>query len=137
MKNHNLLIPLLLIALSLSIFSFPSVKAANPNILYVNPAGQGPFAAGTTVTYQVKVSQMDPFNAWDIMVMTDPLAINPVSLSITPNLLTANYSLTTLELTNCVNGSGSGCNAAAGDGPGVVHSAVFPLAHLLAEYSSP
>ncbi len=127
MKNHNLLIPLLLVALSLSIFSFPSVKAANANILDVSPATQGPFAAGTTVTYQVKVSQMDPFNAWDIMVMTDPSAINPVSLSITPNLLTANYSLPLLELTNCVNGSGSGCNTAAGDGPGVVHSAVFPL----------
>ncbi len=119
----------MLIALSLSIFSFPSVKAANANILYVNPALQGPFPAGTTVTYQVKVSQMDPFNAWDIMVKTDPSAsaLNPVSLSITPNLLTANYSLTLLELTNCVNGSGSGCNTAAGDGPGVVHSAVFPL----------
>jgi hypothetical protein len=127
MKFHNPLVPLLLVALTLSVFSFPAVKAANPNILYVSPAIQGPFAAGTTVTYQVKVSQIDPFNAWDIKVATDPSALNPVSISITPNTLTANYSLTLLELTNCVNGSGTGCNTAGGDGPGVAHSAVFPL----------
>ncbi len=126
MKYRNLLVPLL-IALSLSVFSFPAVKGANPNILYVSPARQGPFPAGTTVTYQVKVSQMDPFNAWDIMVKTDPSALNPVSLSVTPNTLTANYSISTLELTNCINGSGTGCNTAGGDGPGVVHSAIFPL----------
>ena len=125
MKYHNLLLPLLLVALSLSLLEVPAVKAANANILYVNPGNQGPFPMGTTVTYQVRVSQMDSFNAWDIKVSSDPAVLNPVSLSITPNTLTGNFSLSELELTNCVNGSGTGCSV--GDGPGVAHSAVFPL----------
>jgi len=106
-------------------------NAANPNILYINPPQQGPFSAGTTVTYQVKVSQMDPFNTWDVQVKTDPNVLNPVGLTITPNALTGNYSITLLELTNCINGgnnggSAIGCDQSKGDGPGVVHSAVFP-----------
>ncbi len=127
MKHHNLLVPLLLVALTLSVFSVPSIKGANPNILYVNPPSQPAATPGSTVTYQVKVAQIDPFNAWDIMVKTDANAVNPASLSITPNTLTGNFSISLIELTHCVNNVGTGCNPAAGDGPGVVHSAVFPL----------
>src|SRR2546428_7986639 len=78
-------------------------NAANQNILYINPPQQGPSSAAT-VTYQVKVSQMDPFNTWDIQVKTDPTVLNPISLTITPNTLTGNYSISFNELTNCVNG---------------------------------
>ncbi len=114
----------------LSILLVPSIttpiRAATPNqnLLYVSPSQQGPFAAGTSIAYQVKVANMDPFNGWDIQVATNPNVINPVSLSITPNTLQANYSLNPIELTNCVNGSGTGCDPSIGDGAGVVHSAV-------------
>jgi hypothetical protein len=126
LKNPILTIPILLLAASL-VTAVPPVVGANLNLLYISPPAQGPFAAGSTVTYQIKVAQFDAFNTWDIMVRTDPTAINPVDFSITPNALTANFSVTELELTHCVNGVGSGCNAAAGDGAGVIHSAVLPL----------
>jgi hypothetical protein len=103
-----------------------TVVGANPNILYINPPQLGPFSAGTFITYQVKVANMDPFNTWDIQVKTDPTVLNPVSLTTSGNTLTANYSITEQELTNCINGSGSSCTPPA-DGLGVVHSAVFPL----------
>src|SRR5712692_5617603 len=127
MKNPILAIPILLLAASL-VTTIPPVVGANLNLLYISPSIQAAVAPGSTVTYQVKVAQFDAFNTWDIMVRSsDPTAINPVDFSITPNALTANFSVTELELTHCVNGVGSGCNAAAGDGPGVIHSAVLPL----------
>src|SRR2546422_151385 len=106
----------------------PPVKAANPNILYISPphidSGQ---TLPASVHFAVKVFQMDSFNTWDIQVAVDPTVLSPTSLTITPNTLTANFTVSELELTNCVNGAGSGCDPTKGDGPGVVHSAVFPL----------
>ncbi len=118
---------MLLITLSVVGITTQPVKAANPNILYIAPlhmsSGQ---SVGATINFAVKVSQVDPFNAWDIQVAVDPTVLNPVSFTITPNALTANYSLGELELSHCVNGSGSGC-VPSSDVNGVVHSAVFPL----------
>jgi hypothetical protein len=130
-------LPLLLLASLVLTFLTSSVllvRAANLNLLYVSPAQQGPLPQGSIITYQVKVAKMDPFNAWDIEVETNPTVLNPVSLSITGNTLNANYSLSTFELANCVNGGdpnslgpgSTGCDPSKGDGPGVVHSAVFP-----------
>jgi CARDB len=70
---------------------------------------------------------MSAFNAWDIYVKTDPLVLNPTAFDTTVNTLTVNYSVTVNSLTSCINGLGSGCNPAGGDGPGVVHSAILPL----------
>src|SRR2546426_376926 len=123
-------LPFLLLASLLLTFltaSLPLARAANLNLLYISPNQQGPVPAGSTITYQAKVAQMDPFNAWDIMVKTNPSVLNPVSLTIAPNLLTANFSTTTVEFSNCINGIGT-CNQGNGDGPGVVHSAVQGLA---------
>jgi len=104
------------------------VKASNSNLLYVSPGSQpNGGAVGSMVTVSVKVSQMDPFNTWDIQAKTKPNVLNPVSLSVTGNTLAANYSITYQELANCVNGIGTGCDQSKGDGPGVVHSAIFPL----------
>src|SRR6266704_2800788 len=102
-KRGNL--PFLLLASLLLTFlsaSLPLARAANLNLLYISPNQQGPVPAGSTITYQVKVSQMDPFNAWDVQVKTDPTVLNPISLTITPNALTGNYSIILLELSNCV-----------------------------------
>src|SRR6266704_1396026 len=120
-KQGNL--PLLLLASLLLTFltaSLPLARAANLNLLYISPNQQGPLPTGSTITYQAKVAQMDPFNAWDIMVKTNPSVLNPVSLTITPNVLTANFSIPTTEFNNCVGTCG-------GEGPGVVHSAVEGL----------
>jgi len=124
----KLLLPslMLLIVVSALSVSFRPVSGANPNILYISPAkinsGQ---AVGSSINFAVKVFQMDPFNAWDMQVAVDPTVLNPTSFTITPNLLTANYSISLLELTHCINGLGNGCTAS--DTNGVVHSAVFPL----------
>ena len=127
-KRGNL--PFLLLASLVLTFltaSLPLARAANLNLLYISPNQQGPVPTGSTITYQVKVALVDPFNAWDIQVKTDPTVLNPVSVSIIPNTLTANYSLNPFELANCVNGTGTGCDFSKGDGNGVVHSAIFPL----------
>ncbi len=122
--NIRKLLPVFIAAIALA--AAVSVHPANAaGLLYINPPQQGPFASGTTVTYQVKVANIDPFNGWDISVSTDPTAVNPSSFTITSNLLAANFSQTVLELIHCVNGSGSGCTLT--DGPGVVHSSVVVL----------
>jgi hypothetical protein len=97
------------------------------NLLYVGPSSQPSAAIGSNVTFQVKVSEMDPFNGWDILVKADPAVLNPRDFSITPNVLTANFSIQESEIAHCVNGVGSGCDPTKGDGLGIVHSAVFPL----------
>jgi len=109
-----------------SVGIIPRGEASNLNLLFISPAGQPAASVGSTVTYEVEVALMDPFNAWDILVKTDPTILRPVDFSITPNTLTANYTVPELELAHCVNGAGIGCDPSKGDGPGVVHSAVFP-----------
>ena len=84
--------------------------------LFVGPTPQGPLGAGATVTYQVNVTSMDPFDSWDIVVQADPSVLNPVSISTANNML---GSVT--EVANCINGSGSGCSI--NDNAGGAHSA--------------
>lgn len=74
------------------------------------------------ITYQVKVEKMNPFDSWDVFVRVNNTVLTPISVSISGNLLSANFSAVVVELANCVEGLGIGCTAV--DGPGVVHSAV-------------
>lgn len=117
---------LLIGTFSIGVFPRGEASNSNPNLLFIGPATQPGAAVGSYVIFEVDVAQMDPFNAWDIMVKADPAILRPVDFSITPNTLTANYSIPELELAHCVNGMGTGCDPSKGDGPGVVHSAVFP-----------
>jgi hypothetical protein len=85
--------------------------------LFVGPAQQGPFPVGSTFTYQVNVSNMDPFDSWNVVVQADPSVLDPVSISVAGNML---GSVTVVA--NCVNGSGgSGCLIY--DNQGGAHSA--------------
>ncbi len=119
LKNRKLL-PIIVAAIALA--AAASVNPAHAaGLLYINPPSQPAAAAGSTVTFQVKVANIDPFSGWDIQVKTDPSAINPSSFTITPNLLVANFSGVGFELIHCVNGVGTLCTLT--DGPGIVHSA--------------
>src|SRR3989442_14679204 len=99
------------------------------NLVYLNPMNQPLVARSATFTIQVKVANIDPFNAWDIAVKTDPTlgSFSPTSFSITPNLLAANFSSTIKELVHCVNGvvvvAGTSCIPGI-DGNGVAHSQI-------------
>jgi hypothetical protein len=102
--------------------------------LYVDPQITQVQPVGSSFSVTVKVATVDPFNAWDIQVQTDPTVISPTNIATADNVLNINFSIQTLELTNCVNGgagfaSGSpgnlGCSAS--DGPGIIHSAIFGL----------
>jgi len=97
--------------------SIPLVHAAG--ILYVGPPQQGPFTVGTTITYQVNVTSMDPFNAWDIYVNTNSSVLNPLSISVAGNLL---GSVT--EFANCINGGTDGAvtGCTINDSAGTAHS---------------
>src|SRR5438128_1081307 len=104
-----LLVPALFLAPS----STPLAHAAGT--LFFSPASQGPFAMGTMITYQVNVTGMDAFNAWDVSVETDPSVLNPVSISVAGGILGS-----VVQVANCINGSGTGCSIT--DGAGVAHS---------------
>jgi hypothetical protein len=67
------------------------------------------------ITYQVNVTGMDPFNAWDVSVKTNQSVLNPVSISVAGNILGSVF-----QVANCINGSGTGCSI--NDGAGVAHS---------------
>lgn len=121
----SLIIMISCVALPSTILVHPA-RAAGAGVLLVSPAHIVPQPVGNTVIYQVRVSNMDPFNAWDIMVKTTQSGIDPVSVSIAGNVL----GTPLLEPVNCVNGGNGGDNSAPGnigcgvkDGPGMVHSA--------------
>ncbi len=118
--------------ISISLLSVLSVSTAiHPvravgALLYINPPTTSDQQPGTILTYQVQVANIDPFNAWDITVQTNPAVINPQTVDISGNLFAANYSsLPLYEAINCVNGVGTGCLAT--DGPGLAHSSVAGL----------
>jgi len=91
------------------------------NTLYVSPARQPARPAGTTISYQIKVANMQMFTGWDVSVSTNQSVIDPTNISIAGNLFQANFSATVNVVANCVNGKGTGC--LPNDGPGVIHSA--------------
>jgi len=122
MKSRNLkLLPLVLIAALSFSLAFYSAHA-QAGVLYVSPSAIPGMPVGSTFNIKIQVANIDPFNAWDISVMSDPTLFSPQSLSITGNLLAINFSTTVFELINCINGAGTGCIAT--DGAGIAHSAV-------------
>jgi len=91
-------------------------------VVFVSPTTTAVQPKGSFFSVQVKVANIDPFDRWDIQVVTDPAVINATSLSIAGNILQANYSAVPEERANCVNGVGPSCTSS--DGQGIVHSAV-------------
>src|SRR5712691_11630022 len=122
MKSRNLkLLPLVLIV-ALSVSLALHTARAQQGTLYVLPVHTDTLPVNTLFNVKIQVANIDPFNAWDISVQSDPTVISPNSLSITGNLLAINFSTTAFELINCNNGVGTGCIAT--DGAGIAHSAV-------------
>ncbi|HZY93311.1 MAG TPA: PKD domain-containing protein [Candidatus Bathyarchaeia archaeon] len=102
----------------------PSVHGAGN--MYVDPHNQPVQPKDIVLTYTVKVSGMDSFNGWKIIVKVDQTVLNPKSVSIANSILTG-----TTEFVNCVN---AGANVPTGqpgnlgcdinDFPGTIHSEV-------------
>ena len=63
---------------------------------------------------------MESFDGWAVSVQTDPNVISPLNVSFGPtdNLFEANYSITPVLVSTCVNNSGNGCSGSYG--PGIV-----------------
>jgi hypothetical protein len=127
LKHFTLVALLLLVAVS----SVPiAVRQAHASgTLYVSPPHVAQQNVGTLFKVQIKVVNIDPFNAWDIEVRTDPNILNATSFTIYPNLFSKNYSVPAMnfyESTHCINGMGASCSNST-DGPGVVHSALVLL----------
>src|SRR5712692_3151998 len=120
-KALSTLVLILLVFSTLSTLALHTARAQQ-GTLYVLPAHTDTMAVGSTFNIKIQVANIDPFNAWDISVMSDPTLFSPQSLSITGNLLAINFSTTVFELINCINGAGTGCIAT--DGAGIAHSAV-------------
>ncbi|HZY93304.1 MAG TPA: hypothetical protein VFE98_00375 [Candidatus Bathyarchaeia archaeon] len=134
MKYQGLIIPVVLGIIILFGLSVPAVRATG-NTLYFSPNNiAAPAVPGVYISYliyadTVGTSPSSGINGWDLVVTAnDPggAILNPVSISITGNLLTAFGTVT--EIANCVNGVGRGCvtgipGVIPKDGPGIVHTA--------------
>ena len=96
-----------------------TISVPMPPTLFISPAKISPAALGSSINLNVSVASMPTFNAWDILVKTDPTIINATSISLTNSMLAGGSSLV-----SCINNVGTSCNPAAGDGMGVAHSAV-------------
>src|SRR2546422_75997 len=89
----------------------------------VNIAGG---AVGTKVVVGINIDSSDALNGFRIFVKTDITILNPVKADLNNTLLAQPI----LPLANCINGAGTGCSIASGDGPGVVDVGVVSLAGL-------
>ncbi len=80
-------------------------------------------AINSQIQAAVNIDGSDPLNGFDVLVVTDPNFLSPVSVDLTGNVLSSIGP--TFTLISCVNGIGAGCTAL--DGPGLVHVAVVGL----------
>ncbi len=116
--------------LSIWISPYVSPEAHATGNLYIDPSNQPTQAVGAVVSYHVKVSGMDAFNAWDVIVQSDPNVLSPQNISITNNI----FGTIVFEAVNCVS-SGTGIpTGQPGDigcditeGPGIVRSSVIAI----------
>jgi len=116
----------LVIITAIAMTSSLSIPAHAAGVVYINPSNVTP-GIGSSFSVQVKVANVDPFNSWDIQIVTDPNVINATSISTDGNLLKENYTATAIPLVGCINGVavGAGNCDAFSDRLGVVHSAVL------------
>lgn len=87
------------------IFSMPVHAAATP-VLSISPSNRPLAAPGSTVTYNVSVSNISPGDAlagWEIYVRTNSSVLNPMDFTI-PSSLGAGF-----DTAHCVNDVGTGC----------------------------
>ncbi len=96
--------------------------------LYVDPPSTIILNPGDTFAVTLSITNVDPFNGWDIMLETNSSVIAAIAIATTGNVL---GSIT--EFVNCLDGIGTNCQPNFGDGPGIVHSAAAsygtPQAH--------
>ncbi len=117
-----LLVSVMILSLS-AIHSAIPVHAVRAPTVSINPSSRPLASAGSTVTYDVNVSNIDPSNpvaGWTIYVESNSSVLNPVSITLGTFLSGA------IEQVLCINGFavvGPGCNI--DDGMGIVHSEVY------------
>src|SRR6266487_4130396 len=71
---RSLLIILTTLTAAIPMIPFAHAQAST---LYISPASQGLSPKGSTVTYDVAVSNFDQFNAYDVSVQSDPSVLDP------------------------------------------------------------
>jgi hypothetical protein len=145
MHNKRLFIvilPLILIAVSAGPIrgpiAVPSAKAQLMGVVCIAPQGTSTSGCpgspisfsfqgvGSRLIIAVNIQGSDALNGFRIFLKTDNTVLNPVKVDINNTLL----GQPVLVLANCVNGAGTGCSLASGDGPGVVDVGAVSLAGL-------
>jgi len=111
---------------------FHGVRGQNSvSVMYVSPVSSSLLVNQTfAVSVGLNLSSSDGISGYDVLLRSDffnDTFVGPVlqPLSIQPG--NAFQGRDNLTLADCVNGSGSGCNPALGDGLGAVHSAMTVL----------
>ena len=143
MKIQTLLViaPLLLLAIFAAprnLSSIPSAHAQLTGVVCVAPQGTMTSgcpgspqsfpgqAPGSHLIVAINIAGSDALNGFRIFIKTNNAVLNPISADISNTLL----GQPVLILANCVNGAGTGCSLASGDGPGVVDVGAVSLAGL-------
>ena len=137
-----LILPLVLLAVSAAAIkgpiAAPSAKAQLMGVVCVAPQGTStsgcpsapvnfPFQPlNTHLIVAINIQGSDALNGFRIFAKTDNTVLNPISADLSNTLL----GQPVLILANCVNGAGTGCSLASGDGPGVVDVGAVSLAGL-------
>ena len=115
-RSNRRVLMLVSLVLPMLLAASESLPVHAAGALFIAPSTQPAQAVGSTLTYEVNVTGIDPFNVWDVSVKSDPAVLNPVSISVANDILGS-----VLQVANCINGVGTGC--AITDGAGVAHSA--------------
>src|SRR3989454_1180392 len=114
----------LLVAIAFSIVAIspaiPKAHAAAPAPLSIKPSSQPLATAGSTVTFQVNVTNVPPVSGINIYVFANSSILNPTGITVgtfVPGGL--------FETSHCIDNVGTGCDAH--DGPGVAHESFASL----------
>jgi hypothetical protein len=91
-----------------------------------NPVSFPGQAPGTHLIVAINIQGSDALNGFRILIKTDNTVLNPLRADLNNTVLPQPF----LILSNCVNGAGTGCSIASGDGPGVVDVGAVSLAAL-------
>ena len=88
-------------------------------ILSIQPPNRPLATPGSTLTYQVNVTNVPATAGFNIYVITDPAVLKPTSITL------GTFVPNPFEEVRCINGVGTGCDP--NDGPGIVHEALATL----------
>ncbi len=105
-KRGKVLVVLISLLLPAVVLRIPAANAIGN--LYISPVATPLQAPGSNFTISVRVAGMDPFDGWEIQVVSDPSVISATNISLTGNILAASNPGIAFPLRSCINDNQTG-----------------------------